>query len=66
MKKKKIIESSIIIFVVFILIIVLILSIKKIVYEINYTNKIDSILEDTVEIEKKWIIDKENMMYKFG
>lgn len=66
MKKRKIIELSIIIFVVFILIIVLILSIKKIVYEINYANKIDSILADTVEIEKKWIIDKENIPYNLS
>lgn len=66
MKKKKIIESSIIIFLVFILIIVLILSIKKIIYEINYANKIDSILADTVEIEKKWIIDKENIPYNLS
>ena len=66
MKKRKIIESSIIIFVGFILIIVLILSIKKIVYEINYANKIDSILADTVEIEKKWIIDKENIPYNLS
>lgn len=66
MRKKKFIELSIIIFVVFILIIVLIVSIKKIIYEINYAGKVDRILADTVEIEKKWIIDKENIPYNLS
>ncbi len=69
MTKKKFIKLSIIIFVVFILMIVLIvsiLSIKKIIYEMNYANKIDSILADTVEIEKKWIIDKKSIPYNLS
>ena len=66
MKKKKFIELAIIIFVVFILIIVLIVSIKKIVYEMNYVAKIDNIMADTVEIVKKWIIDKENIPYNLS
>ena len=63
MKGKKFIDLFIVIVVECILAIVLIVSIKKIIYEINYINKINSIMADTLEIEKKWIIDKKNMPY---
>ena len=63
MKGKKFIDLFIVIVVECILAIVLIVSIKKIIYEINYINKINSIMADTLEIEKKWIIDKKNIPY---
>lgn len=55
-----------IIFLVLILIIILFISIKKIIYEIDYTNKIAEIMSDTVEIEKKWLINKENIPYNLS
>lgn len=35
-------------------------------YEQNYDNRIDEILADDVEIEKKWLIDSENIPYDFS
>ena len=63
MKKKKLINLFIIIFIVFILIIVLFISIRKITYKIDYETKVDNIMADTVEIEKKYLIDKENIQF---
>ena len=63
MKKKKLINLFIIIFIVFILIIVLFISIRKITYKIDYATKVDNIMADTVEIEKKYLIDKENIPF---
>lgn len=61
--KKKIFVIFIVIFVLFI---VLIISIKNIVYKINYENKINDLLADSEEIEKKWLIDKENIPYNLS
>lgn len=66
MKNKKFILGFIIILILLILIVMLIVSIKKIIYDINYATKIDNIMADTVEIEKKWIIDKENIPYNLS
>ena len=63
MKKNKFLIIFITIVVICALIIIGVLSIKKFIYEINYANKINNILADTQEIEKKWLIDKENIPY---
>lgn len=47
----------------FLVLIVIVTLIRNTIYDINYANKINSIMADTVEIEKKWIIDKENIPY---
>ena len=44
----------------------IVILIKNTIYDINYANKINSIMADTVEIEKKWIIDKENIPYNLS
>ena len=48
-----------------VLILIVIVSgvLKNITYDINYTNKVNSIIVDTLEIEKKWIINKDNILY---
>lgn len=46
--------------------IMLTIYIKNIVYDINYANKIDNILADNYEIEKKWIIDKNKIPYNLS
>lgn len=63
MNKKKICVIVLILFIVLILSLVLINSMKKIIYDINYYNKVNNIMADTVEIEKKWIIDKDKIPY---
>ena len=37
--------------------------VKEYIYDINYNEKINSIMEDSVEIEKKWLIDKTKIPY---
>lgn len=51
--------------VVLILILIVIVSVvlKNIIYDINYASKVNSIMADTVEIERKWIIDKDKIPY---
>lgn len=66
MKSTKLINLFIVIFVVFIIIILLLALIKKITYEINYASELDNIMADTVEIEKKWLINKENIPYNLS
>lgn len=63
MKNKKFILIFIIVFALLILIVMLTISIQKIIYQMKYTNKIDRILADDFEIEKKWIIDKNKIPY---
>ena len=55
----------IVITVVLVLILVVTISIilKNIIYDINYANKVNSIMADDVEIEKKWIIEKDKIPY---
>lgn len=60
--KDKIIEIIIGIILSF-LIILLVFFIKEYIYTTNYDNKIDSIMADDVEIEKKWLIDKTKIPY---
>ena len=66
MKSKRNILIFISIFLLLILIIILTFSIKEIIYEINYSNKIDNIMADDLEIEKKWIIDKNKIPYNLS
>lgn len=63
MKNKKSILIFIIVFALLILIVMLTISIPKVIYQMKYTNKIDRILADDFEIEKKWIIDKNKIPY---
>lgn len=63
--KDKIIEIIIGIILVF-LIIRLAFFIKEYIYEINYGDKINSIMADDVEIEKKWLIDKTKIPYNLS
>ena len=60
--KDKIIEIIMGIIIVFI-IILLGFWVKEYTYETNYDEKINSIMEDDVEIEKKWLIDKTKIPY---
>ena len=48
------------------LIFILALSIKSFIYDIRYSKKVDSIMADKVEIEKKWIIDKDKIPYSLS
>ena len=66
MKNKRFILLFITIIIVLMLSIMLTIYIKNIVYDINYANKIDNILADNYEIEKKWIIDKNKIPYNLS
>lgn len=66
MKNKKFILLFITVVIVLLLSIILLIYIKNIVYDINYANKIDNILADDYEIEKKWIIDKNKIPYNLS
>jgi CYTH domain-containing protein len=61
--KKNICIAFLVIVLILIIIVTIISTLKKIIYDINYANKINSIMEDTVEIEKKWLIDKDKIPY---
>lgn len=63
MKNKKYILIFIAIGILLTLFVMFSMPIKKLIYEINYINKVDDILADDLEIEKKWIIDKEKIPY---
>ena len=63
MKNKKFILLCVIIFIVLMVSIALTIYIKNIVYDINYANKVNNILDDDYEIEKKWVIDKNKIPY---
>lgn len=66
MKNKKLILWFTIIFIVIIFIIIFTILIKKFIYYINYSNKTHSVMSDAVEIEKKWLIDKEKIPYNLS
>lgn len=61
--KKNICINFLVIVLILIIIVTIIISLKNIIYDINYVNKINSIMADTVEIEKKWLIDKDKIPY---
>jgi len=61
--KKNICIDFLVIVLILIIIVTIILALKNIIYDINYVNKINSIMADTVEIEKKWLIDKDKIPY---
>ncbi|MBO5478043.1 MAG: adenylate cyclase [Clostridia bacterium] len=63
MKKKKIAILILEIILIISIIIFFIIGIKKLVYTISYNNKVNDIMADSLEIEKKWLIDKENIPY---
>lgn len=48
----------IILILIFMLVLITICSIKKIKYDIEYNEKVNEIIADDLEIEKKWLIDK--------
>lgn len=66
MNKKNFCLAVITAVVILILIMILIISLKNVIYDINYVNKLKSIMADAVEIEKKWIIDKDNIPYNLS
>ena len=61
--KKNICINFLVIVLILIIIVTIIIALKNIIYDINYVNKINSIMADTVEIEKKWLIDKDKIPY---
>ena len=61
--KKNICIDFLVIVLILIIIVTIIIALKNIIYDINYVNKINSIMADTVEIEKKWLIDKDKIPY---
>ncbi len=63
MNKKNL--GYIVINLVLILILIVIISIvlRNMIYDINYANKVNSITSDTLEIERKWIIDKNKISF---
>ena len=63
MENKKLILLLTIIFIIVIFSTILTISIKYIIYDMNYANKVNSIMADDVEIEKKWIINKDKIPY---
>ena len=63
MNKKNFCVAAIIVALILILIVAVIISLKNVIYDINYVSKVNSVMEDAVEIEKKWIIDKEKIPY---
>ena len=63
MNKKKVCLIVLIIFLIFILLTILTLLFKSIIYDIKYSKKVDDIMADKFEIEKKWLIDKDKIPY---
>lgn len=61
--KRNICTAFLAIILILIIIVTIIITLKNIIYDINYANKITSIMADTVEIEKKWLIDKDKIPY---
>lgn len=61
--KKSVCIAFLTIVLILIFIVTVIITLKNIVYDINYANKVNSIMSDDVEIEKKWIIDKNKIPY---
>ena len=61
--KKNICIYFLVIVLILIIIVTIIIALKNIIYDINYVNKINSIIADTVEIEKKWLIYKDKIPY---
>lgn len=59
-------------YIVITIVLVLILAVTistvliNIIYDINYANKVNTILADDYEIEKKWIIDKNKIPYNLS
>jgi len=66
MNKKRFCLIVLVIFLTLILITILILSLKSIIYDIKYSKKVDAIMADKFEIEKKWLIDKEKIPYNLS
>lgn len=66
MNKKNLCITVITVTLIVILIVTVIISLKNIIYDINYISKVNSIMADTVEIEKKWIIDKDKIPYNLS
>ena len=66
MNKKKIFLIILVIFLISILITILTLSFKSLIYDIKYAKKVDAIMADKFEIEKKWLIDKEKIPYNLS
>ena len=63
---KKSIKNTILILIIIIGVFVIGLMIKKILNESNYNKRITEILADDVEIERKWLIDKEKIPYNLN
>lgn len=63
MRNKRFILLVITILIIVIFSVILVISIKEIIYDINYANKVNSIMADDVEIEKKWLINKDKIPY---
>ena len=63
MNKKKLWLIVLVIFLISILITILTLSFKSLIYDIKYSKKVDAIMADKFEIEKKWLIDKDKIPY---
>jgi len=66
MNKKRFCLIVLVIFLTLILITILILSLKSIIYDIKYSKKVDAIMADKFEIEKKWLIDKDKIPYNLS
>lgn len=63
MNKKNLGYTVITVVLILILIVIVSVVLKNIIYDINYASKVNSIMADTVEIERKWIIDKDKIPY---
>ena len=67
-KKVKMSLKSLLLLILFFIVIIIIITVciniyKNKIYEINYKNRISELTNDNVEIEKKWLIDKEKIKY---
>lgn len=66
MNKNNLCLTVITVVLILILIMAVIITLKQVVYDINYANKVDSIMADSVEIEKKWLINKDQIPYNLS
>lgn len=66
MNKNNLCLTVIAVVLILILIMTVIITLKHVVYDINYANKVNSIMADSVEIEKKWLINKEQIPYNLS
>lgn len=66
MNKNNLCLTVITVVLILILITAVIITLKQVVYDINYANKVDSIMADSVEIEKKWLINKDQIPYNLS